>query len=221
MTFKVGDRVRTRLGLAGVVVGFVDDPTFSRIWVQLDDSPGRTPVSYPPSLLEKEAAMSEPEAMTENRRLAEAETRERLRERAERGFPDAWIAKEAGDELAGVVVGIQPAVHTAYGSVPVVEVAELGVGTPWSVWLTHSVLRREFIRQRPAAGETILIRYLGKVTPDTGGASYELYRVVVDRPDEGNDVNWSGIAAKYEPDLAGRPGPFDDEPPDDGEDIPF
>jgi hypothetical protein len=145
------------------------------------------------------------------------EARERLREVADREYGQAWIPAAEGDELAGVITAIRPVVHTTYGSVPVVELEELGVRATWSVWLVHTVLRREFVRQRPVVGETVLIRYLGKVTPEGGGAAYESYRLVVDRPDEGNEVDWAAIAERFDPDLARQPAP---SAPDD-ESVPF
>jgi hypothetical protein len=145
------------------------------------------------------------------------ETRERLHEQADRECGQAWIPQAEGDELAGVIAAIRPVVHTTYGAVPVVELEELGVHATWSVWLVHTVLRREFVRQQPKVGETVLIRYLGKVTPESGGAAYEAYRLVVDRPDEGNDVNWAAIAERFDPDLARQPDP----PASDDEGVPF
>lgn len=129
------------------------------------------------------------------------DTLARLREQADRGFPTAWIPDDPGQELVGVVVGIKPAVRTSYGHVPVLEVEELRTRTPWSVWLVHVVLRRAVWRARPGVGETILIRYDGRVHPEGGGAPYEMYRVIVDRPDEGNEVDWQAIARRYDPDT--------------------
>jgi hypothetical protein len=124
------------------------------------------------------------------------ETAARLRERADLGYPDAWIPKEPGEELLGVVASVRPAVQTSYGAVPVVELVD-AVGAPWSVWLVHTVLRNEFLRQRPRLGERVLIRYLGTARPESGGAPYESYRLVVDRVDENTDVDWTGIATRY------------------------
>jgi hypothetical protein len=143
-------------------------------------------------------------------------TRERLQEQADREYGQAWIPQAEGDEIAGVITAIRPVVHTTYGAVPVVELEEIGVRASWSIWLVHTVLRREFVRQRPTVGEVILIRYLGKVSPDGGGAAYESYRLVVDRPDQ-NDVDWTAIAEKYDPDLASEPVP----PATDDESVPF
>jgi hypothetical protein len=139
------------------------------------------------------------------------DTAARLREQADRDYPQAWIPQAEGDEVAGVITAIRPVVHTSFGPAPVVELEALGVHTPWSVWLVHTVLRRSFERQRPVVGETVLIRYLGKVQPDGGGAPYENYRVIVDRPDVGNDVDWHGIAARYGDDAGPQLPPADDE----------
>lgn len=145
------------------------------------------------------------------------ETRERLRQQADREYPQAWIPAAEGDELLGVVTAVRAVVHTSYGPVPVVELED-AVRASWSLWLVHTVLRREFERQRPAVGETILIRYLGKVVPESGGAAYESYRLVVDRPDQNTDVDWRGIAARYDPDEA-EPAPV--LPAVDDESVPF
>jgi len=159
------------------------------------------------------------------------EVAERLREQADRDYPQAWIPEEPGDEIAGTVTAIRPSVHTAYEPVPVVEIVELGGATPWSIWLTHTVLRREFLRQRPLVGENILVRYLGRQQSQGGGPGYAAYKVVVDRFDQGNDVDWAGLAERYDPDLAadqrGRNSNHSsDEPPQDrlytdDEEIPF
>jgi hypothetical protein len=120
------------------------------------------------------------------------ETLARLRAAADREFPQAWIPEQPGDELAGTVTAVRPAVRTAYGPMPVVEVEQLGTRAAWSVWLIHTVMRREFTRHRPTLGETVLVRYLGRVQPEGGGAPYESYRLVVDRPDENSDVDLDG-----------------------------
>jgi hypothetical protein len=129
------------------------------------------------------------------------ETRARLREQADKEFGSAWIPGDAGEELVGVITAIKPAVHTSYGHVPVVELEELGSHVQWSLWLLHTVLRREVWRARPAVGETMLVRYLGRVHPDGGGPAYESYKVVVDRPDEGNEIDWQAIANRYDPET--------------------
>lgn len=158
------------------------------------------------------------------------ETATRLREQADRDYPQAWIPEAEGDELLGVLASVRPAVQTAYGPAPVVELEDV-LGARWSVWLVHTVLRREFERQRPVLGERVLIRYLGTVRPESGGAPYESYRLVVDRVDENSDIDWAGIADSYgdeprEPvpatSRADEAPPRDDEaPPRDDEGVPF
>jgi hypothetical protein len=137
----------------------------------------------------------------------------RLREQADRGHAPAWIAEQEGDELCAVVTGIKPAVRTSYGHVPVLELEELGSHTPWSLWLLHAVLRREVWRARPAAGETLYVRYDGRVVPEGGGAPYEAYTVIVDRPDQGDELDWDALARRYDPDFAGPPDPAGPPPP--------
>jgi hypothetical protein len=122
------------------------------------------------------------------------EVRGRLREQADREWPEAWKPRQPGDEIVGTVTAIRPAVGTAYGPVPVIELAELGTGRPVAWWLIHTVARNEAARVRPALGESILVRYLGRVQPDGGGPSYASYKLAVDRPDEGSEIDWSAIA---------------------------
>jgi hypothetical protein len=145
-------------------------------------------------------------------KMSNLDTTARLRAQADRDYPQSWIWRRPGDELVGVVTAIRPSVHTAHGPRPVVELEELGTGTAWSLWLIHTVLRNEFARRRPVPGETVLVRYLGRVEPDGGGAPYEDYKVVVDRGAEG--VDWHAIA----PEVAPEPST---PVVDDGDDIPF
>jgi hypothetical protein len=144
--------------------------------------------------------------------------RGRLRAQADREHAPAWIPQAPGDELAGVVTAIRAAVPTQFGPAAVVEVAELDTGAACSVWLLHTVLRREFERARVALGETILVRYNGRVAPDGGGAAYESYKLVVDRPDEGSAVDWAAIAERYGDD---RDEPTAPAAPPLSDDIPF
>jgi hypothetical protein len=150
------------------------------------------------------------------------ETAARLREEADRDYPDAWIPKAEGDELLGRIVSLRPAVQTAYGPAPVVELED-PLGTTWSVWLLHTVLRRAFERERPALGELVLIRYVGKVQPDGGGPAYEHYRLVVDRKAEGGEPDWVGMAERYGDESAADrvARDNDDRPPPGDEDVPF
>jgi hypothetical protein len=141
----------------------------------------------------------------------------RLRKEADREFAPAWRPTQPGDEVAGVVTAIRPSVHTSFGPVPVVELDRLDTREPVAVWAVHTVLRNELARQRPVPGETVLVRYLGTVTPDGGGPSYESYRVVVDRLD--TPVDWSAIGDEQDPALAGATADTDRTAPTD--DIPY
>lgn len=138
---------------------------------------------------------------------AARDTYQRLRERADADAPPAWKPTEPGDELFGCFVDLNAAVPTKFGPAPVVAIAQPS-GDVVSVWLLHSVLRREFERARPAIGENLLIRYLGTVQPDGGGSAYESYSLVVDRTSA--PVTWDEIAKRYdegavEPDAVDDP----------------
>jgi hypothetical protein len=122
----------------------------------------------------------------------------RLREAAEQEHPPAWIPTEADQpqELLGVFVGINYSAHTAYGNVPVITLRGPNGGLR-SVWLHHQVLRNAFMRERPAIGEMVYIKYLGKVEPKGGGTRYADYKLVVDRPVENTSVDWARLEAQY------------------------
>jgi hypothetical protein len=82
-----------------------------------------------------------------------AAARERLREQADREWPDAW-RPEPGDELLGAVAAVTPSAPTAFGPAPVVEVITPR-GDLVSVWLFTTVLRRAFERENVQVGERI------------------------------------------------------------------
>src|SRR5262245_647891 len=167
--------------------------------------------------------MTDDKAVQTEKEAAWEETAARLREQADRGYADAWIAKEPGEELFGVLVSVKAAVATQFGPVPVCEL-ETDTGARWSLWLTHTVLRNDFLRQRPVLGERLLVRYLGRVRPESGGPPYDNYRLVVDRVDENTDVDWNGIADRYGDDRgepAPAPRPETQPPADDDRSVPF
>jgi hypothetical protein len=221
----VGDRVRTALGLAGVVVELVDQPGFNRVMVQLDSSP-QIAHSYPPSFVRpEEDQMPEPEPMPNEHHDWEA-AHDRLRKRAEEGYPEPWQPDGPDDEIMGVVVAVNAAAPTAYGPSPVV-VLETRQGDRRSLWLFHTVLRRQFSRQGVALGEIVLVRYRGKVHPDGGGNPSDDYIVVVDRPLDTREPDWGAIAERYgddrDEDLFAKPagGAAAADVSADDEDIPF
>lgn len=135
----------------------------------------------------------------------------RLREQADRAWPEAWKPVQPGDEIVGTVIAIRASVATAYGNVPVIELEELSTGRPAAVWLIHTVLRREFARAKPTPGETVLVRFKGRVQPTGGGPIYADYKVVVDRLDQAADVDWNAIAAHEQSDdlAVAREAPYD------------
>jgi hypothetical protein len=126
---------------------------------------------------------------------AARDTYQRLRDRATSDAPPAWMPTEEGDELFGTFVDLIPAAPTKFGPAPVVQLAQPS-GEVVSVWLLHSVLRREFERAAPAIGENVLIRYLGMVQPEGGGNPYQTYSLTVDR--KAAPVTWEQIAQRYD-----------------------
>lgn len=124
--------------------------------------------------------------------------RRRLDEAAARvgDSPPAWLP-EPGDELVGVVVEVNPAVHTKHGPVPVVTLQGPNGGRR-SVWLAHAVLRRGFERANVQLGETVLVRYVGPKVPEGGGNVWHDYVVVVDRGSSSSAPDWSAIARAHE-----------------------
>ena len=115
---------------------------------------------------------------------------DRLRERLEAGNPESWQPSMAGDEIIGTFVRVSVG-HTAFGPSPIVVLTDED-GVEKSVWLLHTVLRNQMNRLRPALGELVGIRYLGKREPVGGGSEYDDYRVVVDRDSLGI-VNWDEL----------------------------
>ena len=154
------------------------------------------------------------------------ETRERLRGEIDREYAPAWIPEKTGEEVCGVVAEVKAAVPTKKGPVPVVTL-ELDDGGALSVWLVHTALRRSFARANVDVGETVLIRYLGRVEAAGGGEPYFDYRLAVDRPRD-ETVDWRAIAGD-EFEAAGEAPPADpsaagsavDEPIDPRYDIPY
>lgn len=145
------------------------------------------------------------------------ERRERLRQEADRAFPEAWRPEQPGDDIAGVIQHIEMR-PTRFGPVPVVTVVD-GVGTPVAIWCLHTVLRNELHRLAVTPGEFLYVRWLGKKTPE-GGSAYDDYRVKVDRPQSRFD--WA-LAGPLPDDTLPAPLPTDADMPASasGDDIPF
>lgn len=127
-----------------------------------------------------------------------AAARARLDESASRvgDAPPAWLP-EPGDEIVGVVVEFNPAVHTKHGPVPVVTLQGPNGGRR-SVWLAHAVLRRGFIRANVQLGEVVLVRYVGPKVPEGGGNVWHDYVVVPDRDTSTGAPDWAAVARAHE-----------------------
>ncbi len=122
-------------------------------------------------------------------------TYERLEERASRDYPASWIFKEDGPLIVGQFLELAEG-HTEYGSSPIV-VLRTKDGQERSVWLLHTVLRREFARIRPKPAEMVAVRCLGE-KQGAGGQKYVAYRVEVDRDEKALD--WDSLTAD-DPDV--------------------
>lgn len=152
---------------------------------------------------------------------------ERLNLAADAENPPAWLPETEGEELFGQVVGVNPAVPTKFGSAPVVTIRKPNDELV-SLWLLHTVLRREFLRAEPKIDEYVLVRYQGRVTPEGGGGAYASYAVLVEREEKGLD--WKAIGERYGGDVDMEQGLVRNEegdaalasgtPPAD-DDIPF
>lgn len=117
------------------------------------------------------------------------------------------------DVVEGTVVEVDERTGE-YGSYPVV-VLEVGDGAEVAVHGFHCVLKNELAKLRPAVGDRLAVKYLGK--PD--GKSYELYKVVIERktstepePDWDSHAKASADALQLEGAYGDEPLP--DEPPD-------
>jgi hypothetical protein len=133
-----------------------------------------------------------------------------LGERATAAHPTTWRPNDPDKQHPQLLVGELVRVdegHTSYGPAKIV-VLRAPDGVEWGVWLLHAVLKGEFMRLRPRAGELVAIRYLGTVAPRDGRAGYEAYRVVVDRADGAAD--WDSLEGEPEdsaPPLSQAPAP--------------
>lgn len=122
-----------------------------------------------------------------------------LSERATAEHATTWRANDPAqghpNPLVGVLVRVEEG-HTSYGPARIV-VLRAPDEAEWGVWLLTKVLREEFAKLRPVAGELVAVSYLGTVPAREGRAQYERYRVVVDREEAGTD--WDALAAVDEP----------------------
>ena len=87
---------------------------------------------------------------------------------------------QSGDKLIGTIVEITEGA-SEYGTYPLIVVQPDDDPTPRSVHAFHTVLKNELEKLRPTEGDSIGIKYLGRQTGKGGGASYESYKVALER----------------------------------------
>jgi hypothetical protein len=142
---------------------------------------------------------------------------QRLRERVDADYADAWDFKEL-PLLVGVVESYAR-VETVHGPRVVCTIVEAESERRYAVWLSQTALLRRFQELRPAIGELIAIRYLGvsDQPPKPGQSPPHRFRVEVDRP--GESFDWSRLEADDNVIPSTAPAATRLSPADD--DIPF
>lgn len=107
-----------------------------------------------------------------------------LLDRLDQDFAPGW-QPETGDKIAGRITDITHR-DGGWGLYPVLEL-DLG-GTPArtkdgqvtdriAVHALHGVLKNELEQRRPAIGDRLAVKYLGKQQGKKGGADYEGYKL--------------------------------------------
>lgn len=170
----------------------------------------------------------------------EAQTvEERLTARAAEPQPESWKHEKEGDQIVGRFRRLEKG-STTYGDCWIVVLESLRTpGRLSSVWLFNTTLFNEFKKARPKPGETVLVRYEGRVQRQ-GQSDYHLWKVVVDRPENESAYSWGDLgadeAAPADTDTRNEVGPRPDgdffpagepsggpngAPPHGDEDVPF
>jgi hypothetical protein len=125
-------------------------------------------------------------------------------------YPEAWMP-EPDDLLIGAVTDVDER-EGDYGAYPLVCVfaddqssgsKQTVPGTEYAVHGFHTVLRREFAKQKPAIGDHIGIAYFGKQQGRNN--EFEGYRVIIDEratPAGSNTgPDWDKVAADADTEL--------------------
>jgi hypothetical protein len=95
--------------------------------------------------------------------------------------PPLWNADDIeGEQLVGELIRIEDR-DTKIGVCKVAIVYDAEADETWSVFLTRSVLKNEFDKQKPRSGDTVGIKYFGKRNSRGATAEYHNYRVRVAR----------------------------------------
>jgi hypothetical protein len=111
---------------------------------------------------------------------------------------------EPGDQVLGTVIGVDTR-EGDYGPYPYIEV-EANDGSYIGVHGFHTVLKNELARIEPQVGDTLGIKYFGKVPTKPGSKfdSFEKYRVVHERTSGARDdkPDWGSMKEETEHELA-------------------
>jgi hypothetical protein len=93
--------------------------------------------------------------------------------------PETITLTNPGDSFVGTFLGLTTG-RSKYGERPILLLADTN-GQPRRIWVLHRVFWGELNKLRPAPGERIGIRYLGRQENRRGDDSYHAYEVVTDR----------------------------------------
>jgi hypothetical protein len=149
-----------------------------------------------------------------------AERAAAMQERLDAPDPTTWRPDDPSEGhpalLIGELLSVQEGMTKSYGPKQIAVIRDVE-GQLWSVWLLHTVLVNEFFRQQPRLGEMVAIRWEGRVSPE-GGAAYEKYSVVVDRP--GGQVAWRDAEGGRAEPVAAAPPPFAGAQPEPAPPVP-
>lgn len=136
---------------------------------------------------------------------------DRLAASLDESFPEAWKPVD-GEQIVGVFRRLERSWdRTRNEEVGVAIFDEVTSGRPFAVWMFHQALRTELGKARPAAGDLVAIRRIGRVLPKGGGNPYVNYQVRVERA-RVTGADWDAIGSNgdappepAEPDDAQQP----------------
>jgi hypothetical protein len=117
--------------------------------------------------------------------------------------PELWNP-EAGDQLVGELLRLEER-ETRVGTAQVAVVADADNGQLWSVFLTRTVLKSEFERQAPRAGDIVGIKYHGTKSFRSGEGTYHYYTVRVSRAPGSDQPSGRSPAPSSVPPISTQP----------------
>lgn len=105
-------------------------------------------------------------------------------EREREGYPDAWMPENEGQMLIGTLIDYRENVDSGYNYGPS-DVAEIEPddGEVRAVWISSTVLRKQWEAANPMVGDEVGIIYLGE-RDSKGGMAYHNWSVRIERSDE-------------------------------------